>query len=154
MFKEYVLQLLTLCLFFAVLISVSHERTRSTVSFGAGILIISAILLPLVDIIRDFSIDDYIDSIYGEVGYENVSDTEIEMVFEAGIAAYVAKEYGVKSECVSVRVDGFDMEFLRADRIYVTLRGEAIRLDYKRIERELAEEFTQGGECEVMLSLD
>ena len=46
------------------------------------------------------------------------------------------------------------MERLRAERIYVTLSGRAVFLDYKKIEDEVRSEFTNGGECEVSLKIE
>ena len=112
---------------------------------------ICVILLPIVDIIRDFSIENYLSEFYDEFEYE-VSDESVELAFEDGIAAYIAEEYGVARECVCVGVDGFDIEYLTAERIYVTLSKEAVYLDYKRIESDVGEKFTKSGECEVSLN--
>ena len=69
--------------------------------------------------------------------YDGATDSSIELAFENGIAEYIAEEYAVDTSAVLVNVDGFDMASLRAERIYVTLSGEAILLDYKKIEKEL-----------------
>ena len=114
---------------------------------------ICAILLPLVNIIRDYDTKNVIDDILSDFKYDIVTDNSIEIAFEDGISEYVAQTYGVDTECVKVMVDGFDMEHMKAQRIYVTLSGEAMRLDYKRIERELCSEFTSGGECEVSIKI-
>lgn len=113
---------------------------------------ISAILLPLVDIITDYDVNYVLDSIAGGVDYE-LSDSAIELAFEDGLAEYVAKEYGVDRESVMISADGFDISTLTAKRIYVTLSGKGLLLDYKRIEADLSAQFTQGGECEVSFEL-
>ena len=153
MLKEYFVGLIYVCLLFALMLSLAHKRTRPAVSFGMGILLICTILLPLVDIIEDFSVDEYLEEICDDVKYDDVSDSDIELAFEEGIALYVAEEYGVGREYVTVGVDGFDIERLRADRIYVTFSGTAIGVDYKKVEADLIKNFTDGGECEVSLRL-
>lgn len=152
MLKEYFSELLYVCTFFTVALTLSHKRTKGAVKLAVGVLMMCVILLPLVDIIRGFSLDDYLSKLYDEMEYEG-NDESVELAFEMGIAAYIAEEYGVSSECVIVGVDGFDMEYLTAERIYVTLSKEAIYLDYKRIESDVGEKFTKGGECEVSLRI-
>ena len=153
MLKEYFGGVLALCALISVALGVAHPRLKRTVSFGAGILIISAIMLPLVDIIRDFDAGDAISDIFEGIEFEDKTDSSIEIAFEEGIAEYVAATHGLEVGCVDVRVDGFDMESLRAERIYVTLSGKAALIDYKRLEAELRESFTSGGECEVSLNI-
>ena len=67
--------------------------------------------------------------------YEGKSDDAIELAFEDGVAAYISDRYGVERECIKVMADGFSLEKLQAERIYVTLSGKAALLDYKRIEK-------------------
>ena len=153
MLKEYFVGLIYVCTIFAVVLSLAHKKTRSVVTFGAGILLICAILLPLVDIIKDFSVDEYLGEICDGIKYDDMNDSDIELAFEKGIALYVAEEYGVGREYVTVGVDGFDIESLRADCIYVTFSGVAIGVDYKKVEADLSKKFTDGGECEVSLRL-
>ena len=115
-------------------------------------LFICAILLPIVDIIKDNGLildaDDYI----GEIE-EYQSDTAVKWAFEDGICEYIASEYRVDRSEVTVTADGFDLSTLRAQRIYVTLSGRAALLDYKEIESEIALKFTGGGECEVSVKV-
>ena len=153
MLSGYFSATLTTCIFIAVLLNLAHPRLKSASVFGAGILLVCVIMLPLVDIIEDFSIEEYLEEICDGVKYDDVSDSDIELAFEEGIALYVAEEYGVGREYVTVGVDGFDIESLRADRIYVTFSGTAIGVDYKKVEADLIKKFTDGGECEVSLRL-
>lgn len=153
MLKEYFIALVSISVFLSVALSVSHSKLKGVTVFSIGVLLISAVLLPLVDIVQSLSAEYDIDSILGELEYDGVSDDSIEEAFECGIAEYIAVSYGVESGSVTVQVDGFDMGMLKAQRIYVTLRDDALRLDYKRIEEEIRREFTSGGECEVMLKI-
>ena len=153
MLREYFCAALSLCVFISVAIGVAHTRLKKAVSFGAGILIICSIMLPLVDVLRNFDVDDVFDKILADVDYDGATDDSIELAFESGIAEYIAEKYTVETSSILVNADGFDMATLRAERIYVTLSGEAIRLDYKRIENEIRDQFTYGGECEVSINV-
>ena len=137
----------------SVAVSLAHPRLRGISSFAAGVLLISVILLPLVDIIKGFDIDKALGDIKFTIELDGASDDAIELAFEKGIAQYVAEEYGVSEDDVQVFVDGFDMSELVARRIYVTLSGRAALLDFRSIERLLADEFTRGGECEVTVKI-
>lgn len=152
MLREYFIGALGVTVLMSIMLSVSHPRLDKVTRFGAGALMISAILLPLVDIITDYDVNSVLDSIAGGVDYE-LSDSAIELAFEDGLAEYVAKEYSVDKESVMISADGFDISTLTAKRIYVTLSGKGLLLDYKRIEADLSAQFTQGGECEVSFEL-
>ena len=153
MLREYFIGVLSFGVFVAVALGVSHPRLKSSVTFGAGILIISAIMIPIVDIIRDIDVENSLDRILGEYEYDGMTDDAIELTFEDGVAEYIAGVHGLRRKDVTVNADGFHIQTMRADRIYVTLSGGAVTADYKRIEREIAEEFTSGGECEVSISV-
>ena len=139
--------------FAAILLGIAHPKLKGATSYSIGVLMICVILLPLVDIIRDFDTKSMFDSINMDLEYD-ITDDMIEASFEEGISEYIAQKYGVDKSCVSVMADGFDMERLRAERIYVTLSGRAVFLDYKKIEDEVRSEFTNGGECEVSLKIE
>ncbi len=153
MLSGYFSTVITVCVFITVALGLSHPRFKGAVGFGAGILVICVVLLPLVDIFRDFDINEPLDGIIADMKQEGAADDAIELAFERGIAEYIAAEHDVDVGCVVVNADGFDMESLTAERIYVTLSGEAIYLDYKKIQNEISGRFTQGGECEVSLSV-
>ncbi len=138
--------------FISLLLGVVHPSVKKATSFAAGILVICTVMLPLVDFIRGFDFDFTADSLFGELDY-SATDSAVELAFEDGIARYVAEKYGVDKECISVRADGFDIGSLRAERIYVTLSGSGVLLDYSEIEKEISYQFTYGGECEVFYDI-
>ena len=110
------------------------------------------ILSSLVDILKDIDLNKQIDEYVTDV--ESIAtDDMIEAAFEEGVAKYLADKYRVDVGLIKVMADGFEMEKMKAGKIYVTLCGEAAFLDYKKIENEVAREFTLGGECEVSLSI-
>ena len=144
--------LLALCVFVSVALGVAHPRMKKAISFGAGVLIICAIMLPLVDILVSFKSDNALDGLFDNINYD-ATDNAIELAFEEGLAEYVSLKYDVDQGDVLVKADGFDMEKLRAERIYVTLAGKAVLIDYKSLEDEIGKQFTFSGECEVSISL-
>lgn len=153
MLREYFSEIIILMTFAAILLGIAHPKLKGATSYSIGVLMICVILLPLVDIIRYFDTKSMFDSINMDLEYD-ITDDMIEASFEEGISEYIAQKYGVDKSCVSVMADGFDMERLRAERIYVTLSGKAVFLDYKKIEDEVRSEFTNGGECEVSLKIE
>lgn len=152
MLKVYFRDVMYLSAFIALAVGISHTRLKRSTSFGAGVLLICVIMLPLVDIIKDIDVKIDTDG-YFESGDTELSDEALEAAFEEGIREYLAQEYRVDKELITVMADGFELESMRAERIYVTLTGKAATLDYKRIESDLEKEFTKGGECEVSLKI-
>ena len=150
--EAYFCGIIILCAFVALAVGISHPRLRGAVNVGAGILILSAILLPLVDIIEDIGVKAR-DIEYTYNTEAELSDDTIEEAFELGIGEYISSKYGVDKSLVAVMVDGFELSSMRAERIYVTLSGAAAMLDYKAIEAELGRDFTKGGECEVSIKI-
>ena len=152
MLREYFLALLYISVFVSIALSLAHSGFRRVTSMGAGVLLLCATLLPLVDILGDFSIDNSLSGVLDGIDCD-ATDSAIELAFEEAVAEYIADGYGVSSECVRVRADGFDIGSLSAERIYVTLSGEALLIDFNRLEEEVGSTFASGGECEVSVSL-
>lgn len=152
MLKVYFTDVMYLSAFIVLAVGISHPRLKRSTNFGAGVLLICIIMLPLVDIIKDIDVKIDTDS-YFESGDTELSDEALEVAFEEGIREYIAQEYRVDKELITVMADGFELESMRAERIYVTLTGKAATLDYKRIESDLEKEFTKRGECEVSLKI-
>ena len=153
MLKGYIEVVLTVGAFISVAASLSHPKLKGITGFGAGILLICVISLPLVDIISEFDIDSALDGIIGDMDVDGMTDDALELAFEDGIEQYISEKYKVDKSCVIVFADGFDIESIRADRIYVSLSGRASFLDYKKIEEDIALNFTKEGECEVSLKI-
>ena len=152
MLREYIIRLLIIATFVAFATAVAHPGLRQATGFATGILVICAIMLPLVDIIKDINLNFDVDEYLGSTKNEQPEDV-IKVAFEDGIREYISVEYGVDESLVIVLADGFDMSKMRAERIYVTLMGKAALLDYKRIEEMIEREFTNNGECEVSVKI-
>ena len=151
--KEYFSVAVGICVFIAVASALCHAKMKTATAFGAGVLVICAVILPLRDLSLNVDAEEILDKFGAEFEYGEKTDGAIELAFEDGIAEYVAAKYGVGKTCVFVAADGFDMERLRAERIYVTLSEDGTRLDYRKIEDDIRDRFTNGGECEVTLNV-
>ena len=152
MLREYFINTVGVALAISLALSITHPRLKKATAFSFGVLTICAVLLPLVDLLGGFDIDKTLNGIFDGFNYE-ASDSAIELAFEDAIREKIADDYGVSKECILVRADGFDIGSLSAERIFVTLSGEAVFLDYKRIEEEVSSDFTRGGECEVSVNI-
>lgn len=148
MLSEYIVSVIKIVAFGAVLLSISHTKMKKSTSLVMGIVIVSAIMLPLVDIMGDKGMDfPTFDD------YENpeIRDESIEVAFERGLREYISSTLDVEPSSVDVFVDEFEFSTMRAGRIYVTLSGKAIYADYRELESRIEKEFTNNGECEVKI---
>ena len=153
MLKDYLEGVFGCCTFLIIMSGITHHKFKNATGFGVGVLIICVIMLPLVDIFKGFDIDKEIEDLIGDVDYE-ASDDMIKNAFEKGISEYIASEYSVNEQFVTVMANGFDLEVMRAERIYVTLSGKAIYLNYSALESDIENRFTKEGKCEVKVRLD
>lgn len=153
MLREYSEGLLIFVSFVALALGLAHPKLKSATSFCAGVLLICAIMLPLVDIFKDFDNEYFIEQLIKDTQYEAYTDDVIESAFEDGVRKYISDKHRIDEKCVAVMADGFDMEKMTAKRIYVTLSGMAALSDYKSIEEEIRREFTDEGECEVSVKI-
>ena len=152
MLREYVILSVKLILFVGIAVNIAHPRQEKTMRIALGMMMISAIMLPLVDIFdeNNFKIDiesSSVDSVY------EINDSAIKRAFEEGIERYICSEYSLQQGEVAVMSDGFDISSMTAERIYVTLSGSAIYINYRSLEAEISEEFAGGGVCEVELDI-
>ena len=152
MLKEYALLVLKLSAFVGIAINLAHPKQIKMMRFALGIILISAIMLPLVDIIGENPVDFITFTKLDDLEVE-ANDEAVESAFEEGIGKYICTKYSLLPSEVKVNADGFDFSVMRADRIYVTLFGKGVYIDYRRLEDEIAEEFTRGGTCEIELNI-
>lgn len=148
MLGEYIVSVIKIVTLGAVMLSLSHVKMKKSASLVMGVVISAAILLPLVDLIKDNEVDLPTFDDYETL---DVRDDTVESAYENGLKEYIASDLGVDIDCVDVFVDEFDFSSMRAGRIYVTLRGAAIYADYRRLEEKIQKEFTNNGKCEVKI---
>ena len=152
MLNEYAITVLKLSLFVGVALNLAHPKQEKVIRLSLGIILLSAVTLPFVDIIADNGLN--LDLILPDEGIDvEVSDDAIEEAFEDGIREYICSSYGLSSSDVKVMADGFDLSSMTASRLYVTLSGKGAYVDYRALADHLAEEFTRGGECRIELDI-
>ena len=152
MVKEYTVLVLKLSAFIGIAINLAHPKQSKIMRLALGIVLISAIMLPLIDIITVNNSNVIIFPTPDEVDVE-MNDEMIEIAFEEGIGKYISSKYFLSEDEVKVNADGFDFSVMKATRIYVTLCGKGVCIDYRKLEDEIAKEFTRGGICEVELNI-
>ena len=153
MLKDYVTALIKSSAVIAAALEITHPRAKKITRIAAGMILICIIMLPIVDIIENNGIDFNLNFDFGQPDYENMTDEAIEAAFERGIEKYIADKYKIDPSLVTVKADKFNLEAMKAERIYVTLSGEGILHDYRALEDIIAKEFTCNGECEVKLDV-
>lgn len=148
MLLEYTVLVLKLSVFIGIAVNLAHVRQARVIRLALGIILLSAIMLPIVDIIDENGVK--IDEIkLPSFNDEDVNDETVKGAFEDGIRDYICSEYSLLQTEVRVTCDGFDLSTLSAEKIYVTLSGSGMYVDYRRLEGVIAEEFTRGGACEI-----
>lgn len=150
--KEYATIALKLALFVGVALNLSHPRQERVMRISLGIILLSAIMLPFVDIINHNQLNFTLSTSPGSIDTE-MSDDMIEQAFEDGIQKYICASYDLDDSEVRVMADGFDFSSMTAERLYVTLSGRGVYIDYRSLADRLAQEFTRGGECRVELNI-
>ena len=147
MFEKYATESLKLLVFIAIALNFTHPKQSKVAGMSVGMVLLCAIMLPFVDIIdkTDWKISNFTKPEIGETENFEV----MEKVFEDAVATYISEFYGIDRSDVKVMADGFDIELMRAERIYVTLSGKALTLDYRSLETKIESEFTDEGRCEV-----
>ena len=147
MFKEYFLSVMSVLLVSMALMTFTHGKVKRISKIAIGIVVSSVIMLPIVDILLNKELT--FDLFFENDSEGNLNDEEIERAFEIGIEKYISNYCDIDPTSVCVLVDGFDMSSMRAERIYVTLKKEAMLIDYRKLEDVVEENFTNGGRCEV-----
>ena len=152
MFKEYFLSAASVLVFVSFVSVISHTKAKKITRSALGIIVICVIMLPFIDILGDNALFDFDFSYISDENIE-LNDEEIEAAFETGIERFVAEKYSKDPADIHVSVDEFDISTMRAQRIYVTLRGGARDIDYRRLEDIIRDNFTNEGRCEVELDV-
>ena len=150
--KEYAIIVLKLSLFISIALNLSHPKQERVMRISLGIILLSVIMLPFVDIIVDNGFKLKLPEVSGDVNTE-MSDDVIEVSFEDGIRKYICASYDLADCDVRVMADGFDLSSMTAERLYVTLSGKGVYIDYRGLSDHLAKEFTRGGECRIELNI-
>ena len=118
-----------------------------------GIILLSALAIPFVNTLigfSDISFDDI--PIYGDEYSDDVRDETLKKAFLQGIEQALKEEFFINEEDMEVTCSGFSLEYMKAEKINITLSGSAAFSDLRAI-REFVEE-SKLGECEVFISCE
>ena len=146
------MELVKVCVIVAVATVVIHPKQMAVSRFALGLVLVCTIMLPIVDIIKEnkTNLDNLPELVVPE---SNVSEDVISAAMERGLKEYISEIVGVAPVGISVSVVGIDTSSMKAEEIYVTLPRECVYTDYRALETRLANEFTNGGVCEVELDI-
>lgn len=151
MLNKYALNALKFLVFIGIALNVIHPKQIRITRLTLGVIVLSAVMLPFVDIMdKNKVFDAFTPTVSDE---ESMGDDMIERLYEDAIKEYVAQLCKIDNADVKVTVDGLDVSSMKAKRIYVSLSGKGITVDYRNLETRLANEFTNGGDCKVELDI-
>lgn len=150
--KEY---LIAVVLITALVALCSHFLSGTDAAgygrLSLGIVLLWAVLSPLVSLLSalpalpslpELSVPETDTPLYEQYAEEG---------FCEGLALAVEERFGISAEQISVRAEGFDVMKMRAQRIYILLRGKAVFADSAAIAAFVEDEGL--GECEVEIEI-
>ncbi len=148
----YIAPLISLAALVGVVSAVSTEDFSEHTLRASRVIAAFILLSSLIPALGELGLPNLpeLDGVGSELvpGYVEVSRE----AFGDGIAAAVAERVGVARDGISVEVDGFSFEAMRADSLTVTLPKEAAFADTRELSVWLKENFlSDGGRCEVVM---
>lgn len=133
---------------------VMRDGAHDAISRAAmGIILLFAVISPAVSLVNgaaELDIDGLLGS-YGDTGGENLYEQTAEEAFCDGIERLVCDEYSLSDDDVEVRVFGFDVTKMYADKIKIILSGSASYADSRAISAYVRE--CGLGDCEAELEI-
>ena len=148
-FSNYLVLALSVGLLTSVFSLLSHTAYKAETNMALGILSLALLILPVFGLVGSGISFPEFDSVPAAIGGD-FGEALLEP-FSQGIERYIAEEFSVSREDVTVSVYGLLPEKMRAERITVTLRGSGVLIDTAALRRIVAENFTDMGDCEVKL---
>lgn len=145
--KEYALLAFGICLIASLLLLFSYGRMGE--KLAVSVISLFVLLSPLAKAASGFDIDSLFD--FSEPKVEGSLSEYTEQSFAEGIALSVADKFLLKEKDISVRLTGFDVKNMRAEKIKITLHSAAVLADRGAIERYINE--MEIGECSVEIDL-
>ena len=142
---EYLLSVIALAVVLDLVEMLCADKFKGITKSAISVILIMAICSPLPTLFDRFR---------GEVDFSQISgegeDIRL-MAFEEGIAVYVADEFDLSVDEISVEAVGFDAGEMRAEKILITLFGRSATANYKMIEK--AVDRLELGEAEVKIEI-
>lgn len=151
--KEYAVSLIavTALISFSLVAFYNDGKNERTVRCALAAILLYAVLLPLLNgAVPDLGKFE----LKFNTGAYDFSDADAtqemtEAAFQNGIRLFLADEFSLNAEDISVYTDGFDMAEMKAQRITVRLSGGAIYADRYAIREKI--EKNGLGSCEVKI---
>ena len=153
---EFLVSLFLVSLSVGILGYLSYPmKSEKTVKFAFAAILLYAIVSPLPSLVSalsdfDFSVGEYIPDISGN--FDKTYEEVAREAYSEGVKNYVSDKYSLSSECVSVKISGFDFEKMKAEKVVITLRGSAAAADWRSIEAHIYEAGL--GKCEVICKFE
>lgn len=143
---KYLLSVITLAVLLDILELSSAERYRGLTRAAMSLILVMAILTPLPSLV---------EKMRGELDFTEIEESVGEDIrlsaFTEGIAEYIALEFDLSCDDISVEAIGFDSEKMRAEKILITLSGKAALANYKVVEAAIDQ--LGLGEAEVKIEI-
>ena len=123
-----------------------------TESIVVGLITLYVIVAPIASQIGDFSLTEWIESIENSAEQiEPEQESAIEEAFGEGIVLAVSEKFGIDKENIRIKLQGFDHQTMKAEKIKITLSGVGVFSDYKAVKK-----YVDGlnlGECDVEIEI-
>ena len=152
--REYVVSVVAVSMLAALAVFISYGGASERAVKGAvSVILIYTLCMPIVDMVGDFSVEN----LNFELQLEDVESSSeyfetVEEAFARGVKSYVCEEFGLDGGAVFVKIQGFAIESMRAERISIVLSGRAALSDVTRIAEAVKNAGL--GECEVNIKID
>lgn len=152
--REYVVSVVAVSTLAALAVFISYGGASERAVKGAvSVILIYTLCMPIVDMVGDFSVEN----LNFELQLEDVESSSeyfetVEQAFVRGVKSYVCEEFGLDVDEVFVKIQGFAIESMRAERISIVLSGRAALSDVTRIAEAVKNAGL--GECEVNIKID
>ena len=129
--KEYLFLIVALCGALDLLLLVGNDKYKKITDSALGVLMILVIALPLPKVFDELKNDFELEN------FDSAGDADEfgKSSFEMGIKEYIAGEFSLSRDDVSVEAIGFSSSEMKAEKIIITLTGGGILSDNKKIER-------------------
>lgn len=146
--SEYAVTVFLICVIAGVLGSISYGSGKAE-KIALGIIVLGVVISLPID--SGFDLDGWLGSADTEMPPGSEYGQVIEEAYAEGIARAVADRFSLQREDIYLRIDGFNVEDMSADRVRIVLSGRAIIADPDGIKNYVSEIIK--GECSVEIKL-
>lgn len=129
------------------------SESNTAVRAAMTVMLLYVTVIPLFGVIKNFDADELFSlPTASESEYTSAIGEVAEDAFCSGIVLFVADEFSLEKDDISVMVTGFNKDEMTAEKISVTLRGRAAASADFRAVREKIEK-NGLGKCEVKIEI-